>query len=1088
MTVKPRIQLAAVQLFVGPSIAAWHACFHAVLAYDGLAPASLGMLRERLAAFPHALTGARPFAPQLDSEEPAHVFAALAQGLQRAYRHHVSWHQVTPIDACSSEVTVEIMHPESSLPLMELALALTQAAFGLPDAPAWDALVWRGLRDLWPRPSHFYSQDRILAARQMGLHCEVGAGIHRAQYVVGQGRWHRITANAYTASTSHIGKDLAGNKVRARTALARAGLPVPAQCRVASVQDALQQAARMGYPVVLKPSGSRASQGVYTMLTGPDAIERVFPLIADGYGELILEKQVLGHDYRLLVIGSRCIAAAQRLHPTVTGDGRSTVAELSATANVQLGRDGIFNEPVAMDPETLQALHGQGVTPDTVPPVGQTVVLRKAACPASLAQDVTDQLHPSLARLAEQAAAAVQLDMAGIDLVCPDITQPWQGTGTAIVEINAGPAIDVNCFPDLGTPRPVARAMWRTAIPAGQHGNIPVVALVGRYHKQQGAQHACRTLRMAGLDAQTPDALDAPFPTALPAYHGLARAWAGAWLARDEVEALVLPLSWSTLAREGLPVAQHSVAIFTDEDGAFPDLEQELHTPDLQARLYRLVMDASLCGVVYPAASQRLSTAAAHLPACSQLPIAGVEQAGTLPDGLAAHVARGGEAVVWTPAHTHPQTLYWIDAQGQWHLLAQGLHAPHAPPPFDADGLPTLAASLAALRLLGYDLATLRRITALHTGQPPADPTPPVTPWTLQAPSAPTPETRHWLPAIAAHANGPWEVHCHDTPTTRAHLSQWFEQLPARARLWRITPQAAPTASTTAPPVHTQLLSHSVHPALIQAAAAQTAAGWPRIELDDLRSAPVLRGWAIPEPDPPCNTLLWQPGELPAIARAAWVGGPPAAHRACTRLALDTTPDPAGTLIVVPGVADSAHSTADIERRTREAFAQGAWAVMSAVLPPELPRWRPMLQCDDPAAALLALARVARERYRGRLTALLTDSTEQDPPPLEAEPSSLWGTALALAHLSGTAPAAAMVIDWDLPALQLARPDEVVLPHAGPALAQRLRPLLPFLAGITVRVPLQPPHTPAPWLELVHPGGLAPQQLCIETLPLQAAP
>ncbi|QNP57837.1 hypothetical protein [Paenacidovorax monticola] len=366
------------------------------------------------------------------------------------------------------------------------------------------------------RPSHFNQQDRLLAARQMGLHCEVGAGIHRAQYMVGQGPWRRLMANAYTANTSHVGKDLSGDKVRARTALARAGLPVPAQCRVGSAEEAVREASRMGYPVVLKPSGSRASQGVYTMLTGPEAIERVFPLIEEEHGDLIMEKQVVGQDYRLLVVGSRCIAAARRLHPTVTGDGQRTIAELSAAANVELGRDGIFNAPVTMDPETLQALRDQDMAPDSIPPQGQTVVLRKAACPASLAEDVTHLMHPSLARMAEQAAAAVQLDMAGIDLVCPDITQPWQGTGTAIVEINAGPAVDINSFPDLGAPQPVARAMLRTAIPAGQHGNIPVVAVVGRYHKQQGARHVCQTLRMAGLDAQTPDALDAPFPTALP--------------------------------------------------------------------------------------------------------------------------------------------------------------------------------------------------------------------------------------------------------------------------------------------------------------------------------------------------------------------------------------------------------------------------------------------------------------------------------------------------------------------------------------------------------------------------------------------
>lgn len=1074
---EPRLELAVAQLFMGPSIGAWHACWRTVLRHEGVTVQPPGMLRARLAAFPHAHAGARPFTPQLSSGEPAQVFAALAQGLQRAYRHHAPWHRITATDAHSSEIVLEIMHPECSLPLMQLALALTQAAFGLPGAPGWDASLWRTLRDLWPRPSYFNQQDRLLAARQMGLHCEVGAGIHRAQYMVGQGPWRRLMANAYTASTSHVGKDLSGNKVRARTALARAGLPVPAQCRVASAEEAVHEASRMGYPVVLKPSGSRASQGVYTMLTGPEAIGRVFPLIEEEHGDLIMEKQVVGQDYRLLVVGSRCIAAARRLHPTVTGDGQRTIAELSAAANVELGRDGIFNVPVTMDPETLQALRDQDMAPDSIPPQGQTVVLRKAACPASLAEDVTHLMHPSLARMAEQAAAAVQLDMAGIDLVCPDITQPWQGTGTAIVEINAGPAVDINSFPDLGAPQPVARAMLRTAIPAGQHGNIPVVAVVGRYHKQQGARHLCQTLRMAGLDAQTPDALDAPFPTALPPYQGLVRAWAGAWLARDGIEALVLPLPWSVLAREGLPVAQHAVAVFTDDDGAFQTLGDELQTPALRQRLYRLVVDASLCGVVFPAASQALSAAVAHLPACSRLPLIGMDPPGEVPDGLAEHCAQGGEVMAWSPAADQPRTLHWRDSQGQWHVLADLSHAPAVPPGQAPDGLVTLAASLAALRLLGYDGASLQRAAALHTGHAAHAAPPPHAAWALHAPSVPTEETAHWLRTIAAWHHGPCRVHCHDTPPERTHLARWLPLLPTAPLLWHVEPEAQAPAPPH-PGLRAQLLDHGVPPTLIGAVTDSTAAGLPCIHLDDLRTAPLLRGWAEQQASAPHQALLWRPEELPTMATAAWVGGPPAAHRACTALALDPAMAGPGVLVIIAGRADSVEGTAAIEQRTRHAIAQGAWAVMSAVMPPELPRWHPVLLCDDPMAGLLALACRARQRYQGRLAGLLTDAPS---------PHAPWHTALALAQIPGPAATANVPLDWSLDTWLLARPDDIVLPHATPELAQRLRPLLPFAAGATITVVQPPDADPAPWHDLVRTGHLRPDQLRFAA-PLQPPP
>jgi len=1042
MTQEARLTLAAAQLFAGPGIAAWHACCRAVLVHAGVPAQPTDALRARLAAFAQAHDGARSFAPQLHSGDPAQAFAAIAQGLQHAYRHNVHWQRITAIDADSSEIVLEIMHPECSQPLLALALALTQAAFGLPEAPAWSDPGWNGLRDLWPRPSHFNSQDRILTARQMGLHCETGAGIHRAQYIVGQGRWHRLTANAYTAHTSHLGKDLSGNKIRARTALARAGLPVPAQRSVESAREAVREAERMGYPVVLKPSGSRRSQGVYTMLADAGAIERVFPLIADDYGGLILEKQILGQDYRLLVVGTRCIAVARRLHPAVTGDGLRTIAELAAASNTELARDGIFNDPVEMDPETLQALRDQGFEPGSIPAQGQAVVLRKAACLASLAEDVTHAAHPSLLRLAEQAAAAVQLDLAGIDLVCPDITQPWQGTETAIVEINAGPAVDINAFPDIGTPQPVARALWRTAIPAGQHGNIPVVALVGRYHKQQGAQHVCQTLRMAGLEAYVPGTLDAPFPADLPAYQSLARAWTGAWLARDEVEALVLPLSWTTLAQEGLPVAQHSVAIFTDDDGAFAALGRELAAPQLRERLYRLVADACLCGAVYPAASAPLHAALAHLPPHARMPLAQAEQPGTLPGALATALTLGGEAIAWINAPQQPGGLYWIDTARQWHALVEWPPQPGTPPP--AAELPMLAASLGALRLLGYDLATLRRLAALHTGQsallPPAG-----APWRLHAPGTPTQAVRQWLPTLATQWQGAGEVHCSDSVPMRSHLGAWLGMLPAAPLRWCIAAPGTPAAED----LPAQLAAHGVPPALVCTAPAPPLAPgpWPSLHLDDLREAPVLHGWAAQEA-PAADGLLWRPSELPRIANAAWVGGAPAAHRACTGLALAPGAFGPGVLAIVPGHADSHEATAAIAQRTREAFAQGAWAVMSAVMPAELPRWHALLLSDDPEASVFALARAVRQRYAGRLTAQLA---APDDAPREA-PEPLLRAALALAALPRDAAAANIPLAWSLEALLLARPHAIVLPRAAPALAQHLQPWLPFLGGADLQV------------------------------------
>src|SRR3546814_7760744 len=54
---------------------------------------------------------------------------------------------------------------------------------------------------------------------------------------------------------------------------------------------------------------------------------------ADISGEVIVERYIPGHDFRLLVVGNSLVAAARRDPPQVTGDGRHTVRELVEQVN-----------------------------------------------------------------------------------------------------------------------------------------------------------------------------------------------------------------------------------------------------------------------------------------------------------------------------------------------------------------------------------------------------------------------------------------------------------------------------------------------------------------------------------------------------------------------------------------------------------------------------------------------------------------------------------------------------------------------------------------------------------------------------------
>ena len=105
--------------------------------------------------------------------------------------------------------------------------------------------------------------------------------------------------------------------------------------------------ARMGFPVVTKPLDGNHGRGVGLSLTDEKSVrlgfERALEQSRDG--RVVVETFVRGNDYRMLVIGGRMVAIAERVPAHVIGDGEHTVRELVEITN-QDPRRGIGHEKV----------------------------------------------------------------------------------------------------------------------------------------------------------------------------------------------------------------------------------------------------------------------------------------------------------------------------------------------------------------------------------------------------------------------------------------------------------------------------------------------------------------------------------------------------------------------------------------------------------------------------------------------------------------------------------------------------------------------------------------------------------------------
>lgn len=301
---------------------------------------------------------------------------------------------------------------------------------------------------------------------------------------LGYGVHQRRICTAETDSTSAIAESIAQDKELTRTLLRSIGIPTPEGRSVESAEDAWEAAEDIGLPVVVKPQYGNHGRGVATNLQTREQVVAAYEAARQEGRSIVVERHAPGDDYRMLVVGGKLVAAARREPAHVIGDGQSTVQKLIDKVNEDPRRSDGHSTSLSLikiDPVALGVLMDQGMTPDTIPPVGKKVLIRRNAnlSTGGTAADVTDHVHPDVARHAIEAARIIGLDIAGVDMVVQDISQPLQGQRGVIVEVNAGPGLRMHIEPSSGSPRPVGESIIEMMYPGQTNGRIPIISITG---------------------------------------------------------------------------------------------------------------------------------------------------------------------------------------------------------------------------------------------------------------------------------------------------------------------------------------------------------------------------------------------------------------------------------------------------------------------------------------------------------------------------------------------------------------------------------------------------------------------------------
>ena len=319
---------------------------------------------------------------------------------------------------------------------------------------------------------------------------------------LGYGKHLRYVQAAITSQTSAIAVELAQDKDETKERLERNGIPVPKGKVVYTLKEANKAADEIGRPVVVKPVNGRQGYAVFLEVETPEEMKVAFRAAKKFSSAVLIEETLAGRNYRVVIVGGRMVAASERLLPHVIGDGVSAIRDLIGAENRNPLRGDGHEKPltkIKVDSDVITHLQHAGMSLDTIPKHGEHVTLsnRSNLSTGATAQDVTDKVHPSIARTCERAARLIGLDVCGVDLVIPDIATPIESGG--VIEINASPGLRMHHFPSAGMPRDVGQAVVDAIFPPGAPCRIPIISITGTNGKTTVTRMIGHVLNTTGL-------------------------------------------------------------------------------------------------------------------------------------------------------------------------------------------------------------------------------------------------------------------------------------------------------------------------------------------------------------------------------------------------------------------------------------------------------------------------------------------------------------------------------------------------------------------------------------------------------------
>ncbi len=282
-----------------------------------------------------------------------------------------------------------------------------------------------------------YAQIIVDEARRRGVRVEL-VDAENGYFRLSHGGRSVLCRESLSELTSAVAMSRCADKHVTHRTLKAAGLEVPAQQLAGSAEEDAAFLAAQG-SVVVKPVDGEQGQGITVDVRTPQEVQEAVKRARRFGGRVLLERYCPGQDLRVIVIDHQVVAAAVRKPAAVVGDGCSSIETLVRKQSRRRAAATGGESRIPLDAETRRCVEAAGHTMDEVLPLGATLNVRKTANlhTGGTIHDVTDQLHPVLRAVSEQASRALEIPVTGLDLLVPAV----DGPDYVIIEANERPGL-----------------------------------------------------------------------------------------------------------------------------------------------------------------------------------------------------------------------------------------------------------------------------------------------------------------------------------------------------------------------------------------------------------------------------------------------------------------------------------------------------------------------------------------------------------------------------------------------------------------------------------------------------------------------